>query len=207
MKKCILILFLLCLTVFAFTSCLDNAGNTLPETKETQSEIGKNPPETEINAPETSPIVLELTAAEEEEITALFNRMIEFEGHCLEPTMLTGNGKMEAFNKVVDERFDTWEEWMAFVESIYTGDELEQVIEAIEREGHFINIDGYTYVAAYAGTSFLSKDFTMSVEARTADTVTIKVTRIENVPHLGIVKELSSTYTLHKTDAGWRICK
>jgi len=60
MKKYISILMLLCISAFAFTSCLDNAGN--------------NPPETETNTPETTPITLELTAAEEEEITALIKK-------------------------------------------------------------------------------------------------------------------------------------
>jgi len=192
MKKKLTAFLLLLLSAAVLASCLDGEGTT--------------PPETETNAPETSPVVLELTAAQEEEITALFNRMIEYEGYCLEPTMLTADGKMEAFNKVVDERFDTWEEWMAFVESIYTGDKLEQVIEEIEREGRFVNIDGYTYVAEFAGTSFLSKDYTFSVEERIADTVTVKLNRIEYIPYNGgTVKERYNVYTLEKTDAGWRI--
>jgi hypothetical protein len=193
MKKKLTAFLLLLLSAAVLASCLDGEGTT--------------PPETETITPETAPVVLELTAAEEEEITALFNRMIEYEGYCLEPTMLTADGKMEAFNKVVDERFDTWEEWMAFVESIYTGDKLEQVIEEIEREGHFVNIDGYTHVVEFAGTSFLSKDFTMSVEEKIADTVTVKLNRIEHIPHLEIVNEIYNVYELHKTDAGWRICK
>ena len=193
MRKCFFSLIWMGLLLFLFVSC---SGDT-----------EKLPLKPETNTPETAPVVLELTAAEEEEITALINRKIEYGRICASTDRILGSGTIEEYNRVADERFDTWEEWIAFVESIYCVDRMERIIKAMEDEAKFINIDGYTYVQDTALSDFLSDDFTLDVEARTADRVTIKVTRIENVPHLGIINELSSTYILHKTDAGWRICK
>lgn len=197
MKNKLLIFMTAAAALLVLASCQSTDNGDLPETIPISAE-------TESVAPETAPVVLELTAAEEEEITALFNRMIEYQGHCLEPLMLTADGKVEAYNKVVDERFDTWEEWMAFVASIYTGEKLEQVIDRMEREGHFVNMDGYTYVSAYSGTDFLSKDFTFSVEERSADMLTIKLMRVY-FDHFTEPEEKFSVYKLQKTDSGWRI--
>jgi len=212
MKKYVSCFILLCLSALVFMACSDHEANKPPETENNQIETEQNLPETETDAPETAPVVLELTAAEEEEITALFNRMIEYEGHCLEPLMLANGGEkividnMGAYYKVTDERFDSWEEWMDFLGSIYTGDALEQVIEHIETIEDFVNIDGYTYVAAIAVTSFVKDDFSFSVEEKTSDIITVKLRRIERPsPGDHLEHEMFWNYKLQKTDEGWRI--
>ena len=45
------------------------------------------------------------------------------------------------YNKVIDEKYDTWDEWIAFVSSVFCGNYLTNT----KNNDLYINVDGFTY--------------------------------------------------------------
>ncbi len=141
-----------------------------------------------------------------DEIKLLFDKMMLLDKYRNDPTYLCvvdGPLALDApYLKVTDERYDTYAEWTAFVESIYTGEMLEQMLS--ELESIVIDVDGYSYAACIGGINYLSYEYTYEIGDSDDDTVLITVHRIKN--KLGEdPKEVDFTYLLTKTGAGWRI--
>lgn len=141
-----------------------------------------------------------------EEITILFDNMILLEKYRNDPTCLCvvdGPLALDApYLKVTDERYDTYAEWTAFVESIYTGEMLEQING--ELSDFAIDIDGYTHVTPTAFPNYFSDEYTYKIVESGENTAKITLTRTYAPVGLESTEE-EFTYLLTETDAGWRI--
>ena len=105
------------------------------------------------------------------------------------------------YNRVTDERFDTWEEWTAFVGSIFCGDYLNTIMENEEK---FINLDGKTYVVVGDMGWLLSRTYTYEVLESDWESAKVSITRRQINPGAED-SEFTAVYQLIRTDGGWRI--
>ena len=141
-----------------------------------------------------------------DEIKLIFNNMILLEKYRYDPLGYLFPGvdvlELEPYLKVTNERYDTYAEWTAFVESIYTGEMLEQIKGELEEA--FIDVDGYTYVTPTAFPNYFSDEYTYRIVESGENTAKITLTRTYAPVGLEATEEYF-TYVLTKTDAGWRI--
>ena len=106
------------------------------------------------------------------------------------------------YHKVTDERYDTWEEWAAYVGSIFTGDYLTRILNTKEV---FINVDGYTYWQSGAMGWYIEDDYTYETSDISTDKMTLRIIRTESVPEEE-ENIITTNFELCMTDGGWRIC-
>lgn len=141
----------------------------------------------------------------DEEIKALFDDMIRLEYYQVDaycyPDVFAPSGTPDVL-KVIDEKYDTYDEWTAFVESIYTESALDMIQRRLSEFA--FDADGYTHVKAGAMGYYLSEDYTYEIVEYTEDTATVTITRTELKPSMEPT-DVVKTYELTKTDAGWRI--
>lgn len=150
-----LILFILCMHLFC--ACTDS--DVVDETEETELSVQNQIPsnissviDNNISEPdfveETQNVVIT-----DEEITTLIDNYLLYIRYTTYDSLPTGSEfitLVDEFNtsvetnyyKVVDEKYDTWDEWAAFLESIFSGTCLEN---ALANQTHIKNFDGYTY--------------------------------------------------------------
>ena len=109
-------------------------------------------------------------------------------------------GPPEAY-KVIDEKYDTWDEWISFMESIFCDDLLEQKIDTLI---HVRNIDGYTYTSGGGLGWMISKEYNYNIVEYNKDTVIVSMKREDFSDEKNItVRE--NIFKLHYTNEGWRI--
>ena len=141
----------------------------------------------------------------DEEIKALFDDMIRLEYYQVDaycyPDVFAPSGTPDVL-KVIDEKYDTYDEWTAFVESIYTGEMLEQMLS--ELESIVIDVDGYSYASCTALPYLWSDEYTYKIVESDENTAKITLTRTYAPVGLESTEE-EFTYVLTKTGAGWRI--
>lgn len=142
----------------------------------------------------------------DEEIKSLFDDMIRLELYQADayayPEVFSTDSGSPDFLKVTDERYDTYAEWTAFVESIYTGEMLEQMLS--ELESIVIDVDGYSYASCTALPYLWSDEYTYKIVESDENTAKITLTRTYAPVGLESTEE-EFTYVLTKTGAGWRI--
>lgn len=142
----------------------------------------------------------------DEEIKSLFDDMIRLELYQADayayPEVFSTDSGSPDFLKVTDERYDTYAEWTAFVESIYTGEMLEQMLS--ELESIVIDVDGYSYASCTALPYLWSDEYTYKIGDSDENTAKITLTRTYAPVGLESTEE-EFTYVLTKTGVGWRI--
>ena len=106
------------------------------------------------------------------------------------------------YNKVIDEKYDTWEEWTAFVSSVFCGDYLANIIKNSDL---YINVDGYTYCMQGGMGWYLSEEYTYEIIENNVTEVVINISYEDNSPGAENGASQTFTYVLTKTENGWRI--
>ena len=106
------------------------------------------------------------------------------------------------YYKVTDENYDTWSEWISFVESIFCGEYL----ESAKNNDLYINVDGYTYCRPGSMGWYLSEDYSYSIIENKISEVVISVSYEELSPTATETTTYQTfTYVLKNTDNGWRV--
>jgi len=106
------------------------------------------------------------------------------------------DGKYDWF-PVVKEGLETWDEWEAYIYSIYSGEKAEY---ALSHES-FADIDGKLYCTGFAGAYVLTDDYVYEVLENADGTAKVKITNPD------VWGESAREYTLVMTltDDGWRV--
>ncbi|MBO5298541.1 MAG: hypothetical protein J6B51_00495, partial [Clostridia bacterium] len=106
------------------------------------------------------------------------------------------------YNKVIDEKYDTWDEWTAFVSSVFCGNYLTNT----KNNDLYINVDGFTYCMQGGMGWYLSEDYTYNIVENNNSEVVIDITYKENSPTVGDEETYQTfRYVLQLTENGWRI--
>jgi len=106
------------------------------------------------------------------------------------------------YNKVIDEKYDTWDEWTAFVSSVFCGNYLTNT----KNNDLYINVDGYTYCMQGGMGWYLSEEYTYNIVENNNSEVVIDITYKENSPTVGEEETYQTfRYLLNLTENGWRI--
>lgn len=232
MKKKMLCSLLLCLLILS--SCAGEEPSGTHETDFSPSEsaqaIETEESETETNAPETEETEPEESKSEEtepepvyiteEEISALMESYLNYEMYTqydtdaiigAPPAETDENGLVaeiemtSEYSKVYNEKYDTWDEWIAFIESIYCGDRLTEELEYMENNSRFVNIDGYTHVRAGGMGWYISGDYTYEILRSNENCALLEIMRTEIEPGELERQERHWFYYLNNTENGWRI--
>lgn len=101
------------------------------------------------------------------------------------------------YYRVTDEKYDDWNEWTAYVKSIY----CDEIAETILNDNKIINIDGKTYTNDGGKGNSISNEYTYSIISETNDTITIFLENIDNFTSETIETEIIFENTVN----GWRI--
>lgn len=107
-----------------------------------------------------------------------------------------------AYFKVTDEAYDTWDEWTAFYESIFTED---LAAELMEREELYKNVGGYTYCAPGAMGWEFSDMHTYQITEQQGEEAVVVIYRKTFDFDLEQRVDKAFPYRLRYTDDGWRI--
>lgn len=107
----------------------------------------------------------------------------------------------DGYLKVINENYDTWEEWTAFGESIFS---KELFASLTENNTLFINVDGYTYCLPGDMGWYVSSEYTYDITESTAEKAVVEVRRNELVPGEDDTVHID-TFVLYPTENGWRI--
>jgi len=109
------------------------------------------------------------------------------------------------YMKVYTPEYDTWDEWIAFIESIYWGEELMEVLDRMENDAMYINRDGFTYVRPGGMGWYISKDYTAEVLSSSVNFAQVKITRQEVEVGTDNTTDYTRIFFLQKNDGKWRI--
>lgn len=101
------------------------------------------------------------------------------------------------YYRVIDEKYDEWNEWTNYVKSIYD----DEVSEMIFNDPKIIEINGETYTNDGSKGNSISDEYTYEIVSETNDTVTILLKNTDNFTSETIETEI----ILIKTSNGWRI--
>lgn len=107
----------------------------------------------------------------------------------------------DGYRRVINEKYDTWEEWTAFGKSIFC-DELYDSLT--ENNTSFINIDGDTYCLPGDMGWYVSSEYTYDITDSTVDKAVVELRRTELVPGEEDTVHID-TFVLYPTENGWRI--
>lgn len=131
----------------------------------------------------------------------LFQEYTEYSSDSMpvDQTITDASGR---YFKVTDEKYDTWIEWIAFIESIFCG---EYLTERLKNSELYINIDGFTYCCPGSMGWYLSKEYTYEIIENSKSDVIIDIKREDLSPGNSEMDVETFRYVLHLTDAGWRI--
>ena len=110
----------------------------------------------------------------------------------------------EEYMKVNLPEYDTWDEWIAFIESIFWGDELMEETERMENDKKYINRDGYTYVRLGEMGWYISRDYTAEVLWSELNFAQVKIVRKQRYP-AEEERDYTKLFFLQKNDGTWRI--
>ncbi len=107
--------------------------------------------------------------------------------------------------KVSDENYDTWDEWIAFYESIFAGVALEEQLGILETEKVIKNIDGYTYCIPGGMGWTLSNEYLYDIVRCNQTRALVEISRTEHNFGESDPTERIWYFLLGLTDDGWRI--
>lgn len=107
----------------------------------------------------------------------------------------------DGYLKVTNEKYDTWEEWTAFGESIFS---KELFASLTENNTLFINVDGYTYCLPGDMGWYVSSEYTYDITESTEEKAVVEVRRTELVPGEDDTVHID-TFVMYPTENGWRI--
>ncbi len=151
----------------------------------------------------------ETTHILEEEIAQLMERYLLHERYTVYSSLsvdssFSAKDEDRTYYRVANEEYDTWEEWIAFIESIFTGDAL---TNAEPNPYSYIEVDGYTYCRPGDMGWYISGEYKYEIIEQNDKSAIVLISRYENEPsEVGIKEnELQWNYSLVMTDAGWRI--
>ncbi len=188
------IIFCLALVVLLLTSC--NSKNTDETAPDTSADTQKT------EAPEES-----TPALTESDIDEVMQRYFEYEEYTVyssasvQISAETVEMDSRVYNRVTDERFDDWNEWLNYIGNIYCGDLL---IEKIEGQNYFTGVDGKTYVMPGEMGWYISQEYTSEYSANDDGSYNVKIFRNKKNPGFDdIICEYNYIFT--HTDNGWRI--
>ncbi len=141
----------------------------------------------------------------ENEIIALFERFHLYERYTVhesESMEIDESTRNDGgFCKITDEKYDTWDEWTAFYESIFTE---EYAAELIKAEDGYKSIDGFTYCRpGVMGWNLLPMK-SYKIEEVYGNEAAVSVCRTELHPGEDSSDEYF-LFILRYTDNGWRI--
>lgn len=101
------------------------------------------------------------------------------------------------YYRVIDEKYDEWNEWTDYVKSIY----VDEASEIIFNDLKIIEINGITYTNDGSAGNSISDEYTYEIASEANDTVTILLKNTDNFTSETIETEI----ILVKTSNGWRI--
>ena len=101
------------------------------------------------------------------------------------------------YYRVIDEKYDEWNEWTSYVKSIYADEAAEMIINDFK----IIEINGETYTNDGFRGNDISDEYTYEIISEMNDTVTILLKNTDNFTSQTIETEI----ILEKTSNGWRI--
>lgn len=101
------------------------------------------------------------------------------------------------YYRVIDEKYDEWNEWTDYVKSIY----VDEASEIIFNDLKIIEINGITYTNDGSAGNSISDEYTYEIVSEANDTVTILLKNTDNFTSETIETEI----ILVKTSNGWRI--
>lgn len=138
----------------------------------------------------------------DEEINTLLQGRRQIDSILMYDSLVFDTESKVSFNgfdyyRVIDEKYDEWNEWTAYVKSIYS----DEIAEIILKDNKMINIDGKTYTDGGGKGNPLSDEYTYEIVSETNDTVTILLKNTDNFTSETIETEI----ILVKTSNGWRI--
>ena len=101
------------------------------------------------------------------------------------------------YYRVIDEKYNEWNEWTAYVKSIYSDEAAEMIIN----DPKIIEINGETYTNDGCKGSDISDEYTYKIISELSDTVTILLKNTDNFTSETIETEMIFV----NTSNGWRI--
>lgn len=195
-----------------FCACTNS--NVVSETEETELSVQNQIPsnissviDNNISEPdfveETQNVVIT-----DEEITTLIDNYLLYIRYTTYDSLTTGsdfitlvdefNTKVETkYYKVIDEKYDTWEEWVAFLESIFYGTCLEN---ALANQTHIKNFDGYTYHDSGAMGWNRSPQYTYDVNETLQNEIAVTIIETDVFTD----ENYHTVFLCILTDDGWR---
>ncbi len=111
------------------------------------------------------------------------------------------------YYRVIDEKVDTWDEFVGDIKSVYTDEAADAILE---KQNRFINYFGQTWCGDFSYNPELSDEFSFEITAHGFERATV-VCRIESDliglegdhPETPFIMQL--TLSMKLTDNGWRI--
>lgn len=101
------------------------------------------------------------------------------------------------YYRVIDEKYDDWNEWTTYVKSIYSDDAAEMIFS----DPKIIEINGETYTNDGSMGNSISDEYTYEIISETNDTVAILLKNTDNFTSENIETEVIFV----NTSTGWRI--
>lgn len=159
------------------------------------------------NSPKETKTYREEAKINDSEIIALmdaFQIYLEYNEYSSDSMLIdqTITDESGMYFRVTDEKYDTWDEWTSFIESIFCGDYLTKILESMR---NYINIDGFTYCSPGSMGWYLSKEYTYEIIESSKDNLIIDVKYDAIYPGESEAVVETFRYVLNLTDGGWRI--
>lgn len=179
----------------------------LASESESESEAVSEEKESTVTDTESSQTTAGIT---DEEVVALIDKMLLHEDYIEFGELKTGDekiyvmqdGGLQDYYKIEDENFDTWEEWVVFVESIYGWGELIGIMN--NPYSRMINVYGYTYVLCRSMEGGILDDYTYKIVESLPDKALVEIIRPEITPGKPR-SERRWFLAMAETEMGWRI--
>ncbi len=143
-----------------------------------------------------------------EDIEALMQKYLLHEMYTVYDSLNTDSSSRDesgVYFKVSDEKYDTWDEWIAFYESIFAGVILEEQLNILEAEKVIVNIDGYTYCTPRGMGWILSDEYSYDIVRSSQTRAVVEISRTEHSFGEPNPTERIWYFLFGLTDDGWRI--
>ena len=141
----------------------------------------------------------------EDELLELMDRFLTYEYYTAYESMEVNPLQPDesgTYFAVINEDYDTWEEWTSFCESIFCDSEL---IKAVNGLQSIKNVDGKTYCMPGSIGFNISKEYDYNVVESTSDRAMVQISRLETAIGEESEEERVWFFDLLLTNEGWRI--